>query len=172
MALKAAPKQTQQFAPEPPAPKRICTTVGCEQVAAAWSAMCEACEDRERVARAEASCRAKGLNTTAERIAYCRKLLRARLFTAKPSFEAWAEPMTQSTVDLLLLHNGRDDERVLARLRALGALDEQNRLVPHEKRAELRAAHEARVRAERERVDAMLKAQGIVRREVDTEAKA
>jgi hypothetical protein len=59
----------------------------------------------------------------------------------------------------------KNDERVLRRFRAMAVIDEHNQLIPHEKRAEVRAAIEARVRAERERIEAMLKAQGVVRRE-------
>lgn len=149
--------------------KRYCSTVGCEQVAMVGQSICEACDNRIRTERTTAANRARGLETIEQMKAYCKRTLRARLFTTKPSFERWSETMTQATVDLLILHAGKPDEIVLERLRAIGALDENNKLVPLADRPARRAAIEAKQKAERERIDAELRARGIVRRDMNPE---
>jgi hypothetical protein len=126
-------------------------------------AHCRACDERIRHEAAEARCRELGLTTVAERKAYCRRMMKQTF--APPSFERWANHITQAGVDTLVRMGTKGDEQVLRRFRAMAVIDEHNQLIPHEKRAEVRAAIEARVRAERERIEAMLKAQGVVRRE-------
>lgn len=154
------------------APRRFCATVGCEQTALSWSKLCGNCTDRERAERAEASCRAKGLLTVEDRVRYCRDLLKRGVF-GRPSFERWAENLTQPTIDLIVLHGNEDDLRLLARLRDRCVIDAQNRLTPAADREGLRAERAARIEEERARVEAHLKAQGVVRREgIDTEAQA
>jgi hypothetical protein len=149
-------------------PRPICRAVGCETPAMNGYAHCEACDRRIRQEKSEARCRELGLTTVEEKKAYCRRMA-SRLFN-RPSFERWVENLTQATVDRLALMGGNDDLKTLERFRAHGAIDEQNRLIPHEKRAEVRAAHEALVRAERERLETMLKAQGVVRRETEAQS--
>lgn len=167
MALKQAPR-TQPFAESV---KRFCATVGCEQVALAWSRLCATCEARVRSEAAEASCRAKGLLTVEDRVRYCRDLLKRGVF-GRPSFERWAENLTQPTIDLIVLHGNEDDLRLLARLRDRCVIDAQNRLTAPADRERLRAERAARVEQERARVAEALAAQGVVRRDIDTEAQA
>jgi hypothetical protein len=152
----------EQAAPAKP-PRPICRTVGCPQPAMNGFTHCQACDERIRHEAAEARCRELGLTTVAERKAYCRRMMKQSF--APPSFERWANHITQAGVDTLVRMGTKGDEQVLRRFRAMAVIDEHNELIPQEKRADVRAAIEARVRAERERIEAMLKAQGVVRRE-------
>jgi hypothetical protein len=129
---------------------------------------CSACEERRAHEEAERACAARGLTTLEAKKAYCRKLLRKAF--APPSFERWAIHITQGGVDFLVRSNGRDDQRVLERLEAMGVIDAQRKVVPVEERAARRAAHEAKVLAEQERLAEILKAQGVVRAEHEVQA--
>jgi hypothetical protein len=169
MALKRE-RRTDPFA-QPV--KRFCSTVGCEQVAAVGSTRCEACDNRGRMERVRAANEARGLHSVDDMRAYCKRLLRARFLNAKPSFERWAENITQRTVDLIVTHGNDSDVRVLERLFAIGAIDENRKLVPLADRQARRDEIEAKQKAEQERIEAALKAQGVVRRpDIDTEAPA
>lgn len=151
-----------------------CATPGCGGPAFAFvddRNLCQRCYEGQLNTAAFERCKARGLVTVDDMRAYCRRILKRGVFS-KPSFERWAEFMTQKTVDWLVMRNDKDDHRVLDRLRALGALDENNKLVPLEERAARRAKVEAERKAERERIDAALKAQGIVRSDVDALATA
>jgi hypothetical protein len=171
MAGRAAPKplQTQQFSGQA-SERPFCATVGCEQRVLFGQRLCQACDERERNEKAMASNRARGLTSVDEMRAYCRRMLKRGLFGDRPSFERWAENITQGTVERLLLMGGKDDGRVLERLRNMGVIDEQNRVVPVDERGARRAALEAARKADRERIEAVLAAQGVVRKTVDTEA--
>jgi hypothetical protein len=149
-------------------PRPICRSVGCAQPAMNGFAHCRACEDRLDSERARKACEALGLHTLEQKKAYVRRMMR-EVF-APPSFDRWAQTIKQGSVDFLVRSGGKDDGKVLDRLRALGVIDGDNKLIPLEKRAEVRAAHEAKVRAERERIDAMLKAQGVVRPQTEVQA--
>jgi hypothetical protein len=149
-----------------------CDTVGCEQPAfnrVDGKNLCRGCEDRIRHEQAEAFCRSKGLDTVEQRRAYCKQQLR-NFGRGVPSFERWARAMTQKTIDYLVLADGADDRKVLERLFYLGVIDEHRKLIPLDQREARRGAMEAARKAERERIEAALAAQGVVRRNVDTEA--
>lgn len=152
----------EQAAPAKP-PRPICRTVGCPQPAMNGFAHCRECDERIRHEAAEARCLELGLTTLEEKKAYVRRM--AKKVFGPPSFERWANHITQAGVDTIVRMGTTNDERVLARFRAMAVIDEKNVLVPVAERAARRAANEAKVRAERERIEAILKSQGIVRRE-------
>lgn len=145
-----------------------CDTEGC----GAWAFikeknknLCQRCWEGQLNAEAYAHCKDKGLNTVADMRAYCSRLLRSGVFTA-PSFERWAENLQQPAIDRMAMMNGKSDKQVLLRLRGLGVIDAQNKIIPVDARAAARNAHEAEVRAERERAEAILKDQGVIAADV------
>jgi hypothetical protein len=142
-------------------PRPICRTVGCRQPAMNGHAHCQPCTERIRHEEAEAFCQAQGLVTLADKKRFVREKLKS--FARRPSFERWAENMKQESVDFLVRGGGRDDLKVLDRLRAMGIVDDENRLIPLEGRAAAREAREAKVRAERAKAEEILRAQGVVR---------
>lgn len=161
MAGRHSPKPAEQ----PSRQVVFCDTVGCEQRAVTMVGdrkLCQSCQDEIRRRKSAGYCKAEGLNTVAEMRAHCLRL--ARRF-AEPSFERWCKVMSQKTVDWIALHNGKDDEKCLERLRAAGVIDGRNKIIPLEGRTVAAAAY----RAERARlickVDQELKARGVVERE-------
>ena len=154
-----------------PAAIRYCATVGCEQKARVGALKCESCETRERQERSEARCRELGLTTVEEKRAYCRRMAKTA-FNRTPSFVAWALKMQQRTLDLILLQGGKDAENTRRRLEELGVLGPDGKLLPVDQREEAMVAAREKRAEERAKLEAQLKAQGVVRREIDTEASA
>lgn len=48
----------------------------------------------------------------------------------RPPFQKWADSITQKTVDAIARFGAENDNECLVRLRALGVIDERNRVVP------------------------------------------
>jgi hypothetical protein len=109
--------------------------------------LCQACDERVFHEQAVASCKAKGLDTVEKQRAYCRQMVRS-FGRRAPSFEQWAENITQEAVDRLVLMGGKSDEAVLEKLRAHGAIDGRNKVIPA---GEPRRIAADAVRAERAR---------------------
>lgn len=157
-------------APSSNAAVRFCATVGCEGRALIYSTLCQSCETRTRQEKSEARCRELGLVTVEQKRAYCLRMAKQG-FGHAPSFETWAKNISQRTVDIIVTQGGKDSAHCLDRLRNAGAIDEANKLVPLDRREAVRAALEADRRAAREHLEATLAAHGVVRREIDTEAR-
>jgi hypothetical protein len=138
MAGRAAEKPKQGA--ELVAPLAYCRSVGCEQRVRTGRAHCEACEVEQRHRESEAFCREHGLTTIEEKRAYCARM--AKRF-APPSFERWAATITQKTVDIIERLSGKDVDRTLERLRAAGAIDGRNKVIPTEARATAAEAYRA-----------------------------
>lgn len=122
------------------APAAFCATVGCEQRCMPGHRLCGSCEVEQRHRESEAFCREHGLTTVEEKRAYCARM--ARRF-APPSFERWAATITQKTVDIIERLGGKDVDRTLERLRAAGAIDGRNKVIPPEARATAAEAYRA-----------------------------
>lgn len=112
-------------------PRPICRTVGCRELALVGKPLCDGCDERIRQERSTAFCEAKGLRTLDEKREFCRRLVRG---WTPPSFEQWADTITQRTVDLIAIHAGHSDKRCLERLRNYGVIDQNNRVISPEKR--------------------------------------
>lgn len=130
MARKPTPRMPDAGAKQA-APRPKCDTVGCAQYAAPGRTNCEECAGRIRHEASEAFCEAKGLRTLDEKREFCRRLVRG---WTPPSFEQWADNITQRTVDLIAIHAGHSDKRCLERLRNYGVIDQNNRVISPEKR--------------------------------------
>lgn len=152
MAGRAAQKALEQAL----VTRLWCATVGCERHARPGSRLCEDCETEQHQRASEAFCEAHGLRTVEQKRAYCARL--ARSFGRAPRFETWAKNITQRAVDLMLINAGEGDKQALERLRDYGAIDEQNRVVPTEERAERAQAR----KAQRERIEQELRERGVV----------
>lgn len=106
--------------------------------------LCLACEQRVRLAEAREFCKSKGLDTVEKQRDYCRRL--ARSFGHRPTaggFQRWADTITQHTVDWMLRMGTKSDEQAIERLRAAGAIDGRNRVIPKEARAVAADAYRA-----------------------------
>jgi len=143
------------------AAKRFCSRQECGNVALAWHQLCEACYEAVRSAEVKASLEARGLKSVEDCKAYCRRMAKKVLHGA-PSFERWAESMTQATVDVIVTMRTPSDVRLLERLRSIGVIDEKDKLVPLAERAARRGAIEALEKERRAAADAQIAAAGIV----------
>lgn len=107
--------------------------------------LCFGCRNDLKSEESRKFCEAKGLRTIDEKREYCKSL--ARTFGRGPTFEEWAQRMTQHTVDLIERMDG-DRSKTLERLRAAGVIDGRNKLIPLEARkiaADAYAADRARL---------------------------
>lgn len=100
--------------------------------------VCESCRADMRHEEARKFCESRGLRTVDEMRAYCRD--QAKKFGRGPTFEDWAKNITQKTVDIAERMWGSDND-LLTRLRAEGAIDGRNKLIPAEARAVAKAAY-------------------------------
>lgn len=125
--------------------------------------LCDSCQADLRHEESKAFCDRMGLRTIDEMREFCRQ--RARTFGRGISFEQWSKTITQRTVDIIAVTGGRSDEQCLERLRAVGAIDGRNKLIPLEGRQVAADAH----RAERARLICETEAE-LERRAASTEA--
>lgn len=125
--------------------------------------LCLRCYEGKSNTEAFQHCKALGLNSVEDMRRYCAQRAR-QVLRGVPSFERWANTITQATVDRIALMGGKDDKRTLERLQDVGVIDADRRIIPVDLREAARAERAGRIRAERERVEAMLKAQGVVRK--------
>lgn len=135
-----------------------CDTDGCGEPAFVRDEgrnYCHRCYEGRRNTEAFERCKAMGLNTVEDMRAYCRQMLKKGIFE-KPSFERWAETMKQATVDAMVRMCTDSDLKTIGRLRAMCAIDADNKIVPLEKRQALRSAMAARIAAESALEDAPL----------------
>lgn len=107
--------------------------------------ICGDCEAAERHAESEKFCAAHGLVTREDMMAFCKR--QARTFGRAQSFEGWAQGIKQQAVDFLVRDDSTGSREALERLRAEGAVDGRNQVIPAEARAVAKAAY----RAERSR---------------------
>lgn len=149
-----------------------CATPGCGEVALIRyedENLCLPCVEGKHNTRSFERCKAMGLSTVEEMRAFCAKTFKS-VGRQRPDFAAWAERIGQTTVDVALRMDTDSDRKLLERLRERCVIDAENKIIPLERRAAMRAEREARIQAERERVEALLAAQGVVRRpDVDAE---
>lgn len=134
-----------------------CDTVGCGKPGRRIGArlVCTDCEANERHRAAEAFCKSQGLVTIEDKREFCRRTARDGMFSRFPSFQRWASGIKQAAVDLMVLHDGKGDREALERLRAEGAIDGRNQVIPPEARAVAKEAY----RAERARQIAQVQEQ-------------
>lgn len=131
-----------------------CDTCGKPARRVGVKLICAECETAERQAAADKFCAEHGLVTIEDKVAYCKKL--SRTFGRGPTFEQWANRLTQSTVDMIERMDG-STSRTLERLRGAGVIDGRNKIIPPEARrvaAEAYAAERAHIIVERERESA------------------
>lgn len=149
MALKGGTNAARALEALHERPVTPCDGAGCLQAAfsrVGASNLCLECQAAERRKVSEQFCAERGLDTVEAKREFCKTL--ARKFGRGPSFEEWARSITQKTVDIIERMGGKDVERTLDRLRAAGAIDGRNKVIPMEAREVAAAAH----RAERARL--------------------
>ena len=103
----------------------------------------------------------EGLHSVEDCRAYCKKMMARFRYgqVGVHSFQRWCEVMRQETVDRLVLMDTKSDRTALDRMRYAGVIDEQNKLIPLDRRA---AVAEER-REERRQAEAELRARAIDR---------
>jgi hypothetical protein len=122
---------TAQQIPLLPCGRGGCKNPAKVKVAERW--VCFACRDELRSDESQKFCESKGLRTIDEKRDYCKRM--ARSFGRSLSFEGWAKAIKQEAVDFLARDDSTGSREALERLKAEGAIDGRNKVIPLEARA-------------------------------------